>query len=107
MIVNLIDSSFLRWLRLRSWSDQCRMLVRVIDDVTFEARSTFPLSRYLYTLDKACVRAKSDQALEVIMTDLDPEIMKIFYQEYTSSAAEATKVRTRRTRSAEQTVRVV
>jgi hypothetical protein len=30
--------------------------------------------------------------MEVIMTDLDPEIMKIFYQEYTSSGAEATKV---------------
>jgi len=26
------------------------------------------------------------------MTDLDPEKMKIFYQEYTSSATEATKV---------------
>lgn len=26
------------------------------------------------------------------MTDLDREKMKIFYQEYTSSAAEATKV---------------
>jgi S-adenosylmethionine decarboxylase len=46
---------------------------------------------YLYTLDKTCARAKSDQTLEVIMTDLDPEVMKIFYQENTSSAAEATK----------------
>ena len=26
------------------------------------------------------------------MTDLDPEKMKIFYQEHTSSAADATKV---------------
>jgi len=26
------------------------------------------------------------------MTDLDPEKMKIFYQEFTDSAAEATKV---------------
>ncbi len=50
------------------------------------------LYRYLYTMDKACVRTKTDQTLEVIMTDLDPEIMKIFYQEHTSSAAEATKV---------------
>jgi hypothetical protein len=50
------------------------------------------LSRYLYTLDKGCVRTKTDQTLEVIMTDLDREKMKIFYQEYTSSAAEATKV---------------
>lgn len=49
--------------------------------------------RYLYTLDKTCVRTKTDQTLEVIMTDLDREKMKIFYQEYTSSAAEATKVR--------------
>jgi hypothetical protein len=50
------------------------------------------ISRYLYTLDKAFVRTKTDQTLEVIMTDLDPEKMKIFYREYTSSAAEATKV---------------
>ena len=46
----------------------------------------------MYTLDKRTVHTKSDQTLEVIMTDLDPEIMKIFYQEYTSSAMEATKV---------------
>ena len=50
------------------------------------------LSRYLYTLDKTCVRTKTDQTLEVIMTELDREKMKIFYQEYTNSAAEATKV---------------
>jgi hypothetical protein len=50
------------------------------------------LYRYLYTLDKACVRTKTDQTLEIIMTDLDRERMKIFYQEYTNSAAEATKV---------------
>jgi hypothetical protein len=48
--------------------------------------------RYLYTLDKTCVNKKSDQTLEVIMTDLDPEKMKIFYQENTDSAFEATKV---------------
>jgi hypothetical protein len=48
--------------------------------------------RYLYTLDKTCVNKKSDQTLEVIMTDLDPEKMKIFYQENTNSAFEATKV---------------
>jgi hypothetical protein len=46
----------------------------------------------LYTLDKTCVSTKTDQTLEVIMTDLDPEKMKIFYQEYTNSAFEATKV---------------
>jgi S-adenosylmethionine/arginine decarboxylase-like enzyme len=55
-------------------------------------KNEFLRNRYLYTLDKSCVRTKTDQTLEVIMTDLDPEIMKIFYQEYTSSAAEATKV---------------
>ncbi|CAF1592591.1 unnamed protein product, partial [Didymodactylos carnosus] len=46
---------------------------------------------YLYTLDKPCERKKLDQTLEVIMTDLDPEIMKIFYQDNTTSATEATK----------------
>jgi len=47
----------------------------------------------LYTLDKSCIRTKTDQTLEIIMTELDPEKMKIFYQEYTSSATEATKVK--------------
>lgn len=66
-------------------------------DGFFEGGSAYVLGRtnndcwYLYTLDKRCVRTKTDQTLEVIMTDLDPEVMKIFYQEYTSSAAEATK----------------
>jgi S-adenosylmethionine decarboxylase len=66
-------------------------------DTLFEGGCAYVLGRtnvdcwYLYTLDKACTRSKSDQTLEVIMTDLDPEIMKIFYQENTSSAAEATK----------------
>jgi hypothetical protein len=55
-------------------------------------RTTIDVDRYLYTLNKTSVRAKSDQTLEVIMTHLDPEIMKIFYQEYTSSASEATRV---------------
>jgi S-adenosylmethionine decarboxylase len=67
-------------------------------DSLFEGGSAYVLGRtnvdcwYLYTLDKTCVRTKTDQTLEVIMTDLDREKMKIFYQEYTSSAAEATKV---------------
>jgi hypothetical protein len=52
----------------------------------------FLVSRYLYTLDKTCVNKKTDQTLEIIMVDLDPEKMKIFYQDNTSSAAEATKV---------------
>lgn len=66
-------------------------------DSIFEGGCAYVLGRtnvdcwYLYTLDKPCIRAKSDQTLEVIMMELDPEIMKIFYQEYTSSAAEATK----------------
>ncbi|CAF1075878.1 unnamed protein product [Adineta ricciae] len=66
-------------------------------DSIFEGGSAYVLGRtnvdcwYLYTLDKTCVGTKSDQTLEIIMTDLDPEKMKIFYQEYTSSAAEATK----------------
>ena len=55
--------------------------------------SFFFVFRYLYTLNKACVNTKTDQTLEVIMLDLDPEKMKIFYQEYTNSATEATKVR--------------
>ncbi|CAF3665274.1 unnamed protein product, partial [Adineta steineri] len=66
-------------------------------DSFFEGGSAYVLGRtnvdcwYLYTLDKASVRTKTDQTLEVIMTDLDPEIMKIFYQEHTNSATEATK----------------
>ncbi|CAF1203527.1 unnamed protein product [Adineta ricciae] len=66
-------------------------------DSIFEGGSAYVLGRtnvdcwYLYTLDRTCVSKKSDQTLEIIMTDLDPEKMKIFYQEYTSSAAEATK----------------
>lgn len=70
--------------------------VAYLDDL-FGGGSAYVLGRtnndcwYLYTLDKRCVRTKTDQTLEVIMTDLDPEIMKIFYQEYTSSSAEATK----------------
>lgn len=66
-------------------------------DSIFEGGSAYVLGRtnvdcwYLYTLDKSCVRTKTDQTLEIIMTELDPEKMKIFYQEYTSSATEATK----------------
>ncbi|CAF3551021.1 unnamed protein product [Adineta steineri] len=66
-------------------------------DSIFEGGSAYVLGRtnvdcwYLYTLDKTCVSTKTDQTLEIIMTDLDEEKMKIFYQEYTNSAAEATK----------------
>ena len=58
-------------------------------DSFFEGGCAYALGRtnadcwYLYTLDKAFVRGKSDQTLEVIMTDLDREKMKIFYQENT------------------------
>ena len=48
--------------------------------------------RHLYTLDKTSVNKKLDQTLEIIMTDMDPEKMNIFYQECSNSAAEATKV---------------
>ena len=58
----------------------------------FRVYSFIWLSRHLYTLDKTCVNAKPNQTLEVIMTELDPEKMKIFYQENTDSASEATKV---------------
>lgn len=50
------------------------------------------ISRYLYTLDRKSTHNKPDQTLEIIMTELDPEKMKIFYREYTDTAAEATKV---------------
>ncbi|CAF1034742.1 unnamed protein product, partial [Adineta ricciae] len=66
-------------------------------DSCFEGGSAYVLGRtnvdcwYLYTLDKSCVGTKSTQTLEVIMTDPDPNIMKIFYQENTSSATEATQ----------------
>ena len=91
-----------RWFGLCSWPYKYRLLVS--EYLCFcssdERKSKIPRqsrvcvsSRYLYTLDKTSVRSKSDQTLEVIMTDLDPEIMKNFYREYTSSAAEATKVR--------------
>jgi S-adenosylmethionine decarboxylase len=66
-------------------------------DSIFEGGCAYVLGRtnidcwYLYTLDKTCASTKSGQTLEIIMTDLDQEKMKIFYQEYTSSAAEATK----------------
>jgi S-adenosylmethionine decarboxylase len=66
-------------------------------DSIFEGGCAYVLGRtnvdcwYLYTLDKTCVGTKSDQTLEVIMTELDPEKMKTFYQEFTSSASEATR----------------
>ena len=52
---------------------------------------------YLYTLNSPNSVANKnnvepDQTLEVLMTDLDPEVMRIFTREGSSSAAEATQV---------------
>uniref|UniRef100_A0A1B6L689 S-adenosylmethionine decarboxylase proenzyme n=1 Tax=Graphocephala atropunctata TaxID=36148 RepID=A0A1B6L689_9HEMI len=47
---------------------------------------------YLYTLNPPTPHPpQPDQTLEVLMTDLDPEVMKIFTQEGSSSAADATQ----------------
>ena len=46
---------------------------------------------YLYTLNKPMSIEEGDQTLEIIMTKLDPEIMKIFTREVSSSAADAAK----------------
>jgi S-adenosylmethionine decarboxylase len=47
---------------------------------------------YLYTLNKPMSIDEPDQTLEIIMTKLDPEIMKIFTREVSSSAEDATHV---------------
>jgi len=46
---------------------------------------------YLYTLNKPMSIEEPDQTLEIIMTKLDPEVMKIFTKEVSSSAEDATK----------------
>jgi S-adenosylmethionine decarboxylase len=46
---------------------------------------------YLYTLNKHMSIEEPDQTLEIIMTKLDPEIMKIFTRDVSSSAEDATK----------------
>lgn len=46
---------------------------------------------YLYTLNKPMSINEADQTLEIIMTHLDPEIMKIFTKEVSTSAEDATK----------------
>ncbi|XP_054268778.1 S-adenosylmethionine decarboxylase proenzyme [Macrosteles quadrilineatus] len=49
---------------------------------------------YLYTLNPTSRHTRPrapDQTLEVLMTDLDPEVMKIFTQQGASSAADATQ----------------
>lgn len=54
---------------------------------------------YLYTLNPLPQRHRqrlsapdADQTLEILMTDLDPEIMTIFTKEECLNATEATKV---------------
>lgn len=46
---------------------------------------------YLYTLNKPVSINEPDQTLEIIMTKLDPEVMKIFTREESESAEDATK----------------
>lgn len=46
---------------------------------------------YLYTLNKPMSISEPDQTLEIIMTKLDPEVMKIFTKNVCSTADEATK----------------
>lgn len=36
--------------------------------------------------------AEADQTLEIMMSELDPEVMKIFTKQYSATAAEATQV---------------
>lgn len=63
----------------------------------FDGGAAFALGRlngecwYLYTLNKPVSIDIPDQTLELIMTKLDPEVMKIFTKEVSSSAEEATK----------------
>jgi len=46
---------------------------------------------YLYTLNIPKSIAEPDQTLEIIMTKLDVDVMKIFTKEYSSSAEDATQ----------------
>jgi S-adenosylmethionine decarboxylase len=46
---------------------------------------------YLYTLNKHVSIKEPDQTLEIIMTKLDRDVMKIFTQEFSASTDEATK----------------
>lgn len=47
---------------------------------------------YLYTLNRPVSIIEPDQTLEIIMTKLDPEVMKIFTRDVSSSAEEASKL---------------
>jgi hypothetical protein len=46
---------------------------------------------YLYTLNRPVSIIEPDQTLEIIMTKLDPEVMKIFTREVSNSSEDATK----------------
>lgn len=46
---------------------------------------------YLFTLNRPVSIIEPDQTLEIIMTKLDPEVMKIFTREVSNSAEDATK----------------
>lgn len=46
---------------------------------------------YLYTLDIPKSISEPDQTFEMIMTKLDPQVMKIFTKEYSSTTEEATE----------------
>lgn len=48
---------------------------------------------YLYTFNRGTnnYRKEADQTIEILMTDLDPEVMSIFTREMCSSAEEATQ----------------
>ena len=50
-----------------------------------------PLDRYL----TGKVDMEPDQTIEILMTDLDPEVMKIFTKQEASDGREATKVNLR------------
>ena len=45
---------------------------------------------FMYTLKKASLVHEADQTLEIMMTELDPEVMRIFTREVSESAEDAT-----------------
>jgi S-adenosylmethionine decarboxylase len=63
----------------------------------FDGGSAYALGKlngtcwYLYTLNRPMSIIEPDQTLEVIMTKLDPEVMKIFTKEVSSCCEEATR----------------
>lgn len=85
LIVNLIIHCFVVW--------QIEYLQEV-----FNGGDAYALGRlnsecwYLYTLNKPMSIKQADQTLEIIMTDLDPEVMSIFTKEVCSTSEECTEV---------------